>query len=79
MDVELFREYCLSKPHVTEGMPFGEDVLVFKVGGKRALHLAWSPSLQRWRAVQYFAQLHLADVELQCFLRDAKKIIRSVG
>ena len=34
MDVELFREYCLSKPRVTEGMPFGEDVLVFKVGGK---------------------------------------------
>jgi predicted DNA-binding protein (MmcQ/YjbR family) len=34
MDVETFREYCLAKPHVTEGMPFGEDVLVFKVGGK---------------------------------------------
>ena len=34
MDLESFREYCLSKPHVTEGTPFGEDVLVFKVGGK---------------------------------------------
>ena len=34
MDVELFREYCLSKPCVTEGTPFGEDVLVFKVGEK---------------------------------------------
>ena len=34
MDVELFREYCLGKPHVTEGTPFGETVLVFKVGGK---------------------------------------------
>jgi predicted DNA-binding protein (MmcQ/YjbR family) len=34
MDVESFREYCLGKPHVTEGTPFGEDVLVFKVGGK---------------------------------------------
>jgi predicted DNA-binding protein (MmcQ/YjbR family) len=34
MDVELFREYCLNKPHVTEGTPFGEDVLVFKVAGK---------------------------------------------
>jgi predicted DNA-binding protein (MmcQ/YjbR family) len=34
MDVESFREYCLNKPHVTEGTPFGEDVLVFKVGGK---------------------------------------------
>ena len=34
MDLEKFREYCLIKPHVTEGTPFGEDVLVFKVGGK---------------------------------------------
>ena len=34
MDLEQFREYCLTKPHVTESTPFGEDVLVFKVGGK---------------------------------------------
>lgn len=34
MDLGAFREYCLNKPHVTEGTPFGEDVLVFKVGGK---------------------------------------------
>ena len=34
MDLEQFREYCLSKPHATEGTPFGPDVLVFKVGGK---------------------------------------------
>jgi predicted DNA-binding protein (MmcQ/YjbR family) len=34
MDLAQFREYCLSKPHATEGTPFGPDVLVFKVGGK---------------------------------------------
>ena len=34
MHVEAFREYCLKKRHVTEGMPFGETVLVFKVAGK---------------------------------------------
>jgi predicted DNA-binding protein (MmcQ/YjbR family) len=34
MDLAKFREYCLSKLHVTEGTPFGETVLVFKVGGK---------------------------------------------
>src|SRR6266511_2511693 len=34
MDLEQFREYCLRKPGATEGTPFGEDVLVFKVGGK---------------------------------------------
>jgi len=34
MDVVEFREYCLGKPNTTEGMPFGETVLVFKVAGK---------------------------------------------
>ena len=32
--MDAFREYCLSKTGATEGTPFGEDVLVFKVGGK---------------------------------------------
>ena len=32
--IEEFRDYCLLKPGVTEEMPFGEDTLVFKVGGK---------------------------------------------
>jgi predicted DNA-binding protein (MmcQ/YjbR family) len=34
MDLEQFREYCLSKVGATESMPFGESVLVFKVAGK---------------------------------------------
>ena len=34
MDLEQFREYCLSKVAATESMPFGEDVLVFKAAGK---------------------------------------------
>ncbi len=34
MDLETFREYCLSKAKATESTPFGEDVLVFKVGSK---------------------------------------------
>ena len=34
MDIASFREYCLGKRGVTEGTPFGETVLVFKVGGK---------------------------------------------
>ncbi len=34
VDIETFREYCLNKAQVTEGAPFGEDVLVFKVGSK---------------------------------------------
>ncbi len=34
MDIEQFRNYCLSKPGVTEECPFGPDTLVFKVMGK---------------------------------------------
>jgi len=34
MNIELIREYCINKPQVTEGFPFGEDTLVFKVKGK---------------------------------------------
>jgi len=34
MDIETLREYVLQKPSVTEGFPFGEDTLVFKVNNK---------------------------------------------
>lgn len=34
MDIELLREYCISKKNVTESFPFGEDTLVFKRDGK---------------------------------------------
>jgi predicted DNA-binding protein (MmcQ/YjbR family) len=34
MNLAEFREYCLTKPSATEGIPFGPDVLVFKVSGK---------------------------------------------
>lgn len=34
MNIELFRDYCITKTGVTEEFPFGPDTLVFKVGGK---------------------------------------------
>jgi predicted DNA-binding protein (MmcQ/YjbR family) len=34
MNIEEFREYCLSKDEVTEGFPFDETTLVFKVFDK---------------------------------------------
>jgi predicted DNA-binding protein (MmcQ/YjbR family) len=34
MNIEAFREYCLSKKGVTEEFPFDESTLVFKVMGK---------------------------------------------
>jgi predicted DNA-binding protein (MmcQ/YjbR family) len=34
MDGEAFRDYCLRKKGTTEGFPFDDKVLVFKVLGK---------------------------------------------
>jgi len=34
MNTEFIREYCLSKKEVTESLPFGPSVLVFKVCDK---------------------------------------------
>lgn len=34
MNVEDFRNYCLSKKGVTESFPFDSLTLVFKIGGK---------------------------------------------
>jgi predicted DNA-binding protein (MmcQ/YjbR family) len=37
LNIEQLRDYCLAKAGVTEGFPFDEDTLVFKVGGKMFL------------------------------------------
>jgi predicted DNA-binding protein (MmcQ/YjbR family) len=34
MNIETFREYCLSRKGVTEEFPFDQETLVFKVLGK---------------------------------------------
>lgn len=34
MDLDAIRTYCLSKPAAEETLPFGPNVLVFKVAGK---------------------------------------------
>ncbi|MBU2491882.1 MAG: MmcQ/YjbR family DNA-binding protein [Bacteroidetes bacterium] len=34
MDIDNIRDYCLKKKGVTEGFPFDEETLVFKVMGK---------------------------------------------
>ncbi|MEO5719876.1 MAG: MmcQ/YjbR family DNA-binding protein [Chthoniobacterales bacterium] len=34
MQIDTFREYCLAKSGATEDTPFGDEHLVFKVGGK---------------------------------------------
>jgi predicted DNA-binding protein (MmcQ/YjbR family) len=55
MNIEDLRAHCLKKPDVTEGFPFGENTLVFKVKGKifalanldgdRSLNLKCDPAI----------------------------------
>ncbi|MDQ6809712.1 MAG: MmcQ/YjbR family DNA-binding protein [Verrucomicrobiota bacterium] len=40
MDAPAFRAACLAKPGASEGTPFGDDALVFKVAGKMFALLA---------------------------------------
>lgn len=44
MDIEKVRKYCLKKKGVTEGFPFDEETLVFKVMGKMFCLLSLSRS-----------------------------------
>ncbi|MGH2567702.1 MAG: MmcQ/YjbR family DNA-binding protein, partial [Bacteroidota bacterium] len=38
MTLDIIRNYCLNKPgRITEGFPFGEGALVYKVNGKMFL------------------------------------------
>ena len=45
MNIEELRDYALLKPGATEGFPFGEDTLVFKVGGKIFLLAGLTPGI----------------------------------
>jgi len=40
MNIEEIREYCLSLNGVTEDMPFGDDVVVYRLEGKIFLCLS---------------------------------------
>lgn len=42
MNIEDIRDYCLAKKGTTEGFPFDEDTLVFKIGGKMFLLMSIS-------------------------------------
>jgi predicted DNA-binding protein (MmcQ/YjbR family) len=50
MNVEEIREHCLQKQLVEEGFPFGEDTLVFKVGGKMFLLVSLDASPLQFNA-----------------------------
>lgn len=43
MNIETLREYCLAQKGVTEGCPFGDDILVFKVMNKMFAVLGLEP------------------------------------
>lgn len=46
MDIEYLREYALNKEGATEGTPFGDDTLVYKVYGKIFMLMSLDTPLQ---------------------------------
>ena len=67
MDIESFRLYCMSKPGVTEGFPFGENVMVLKVMEK----------MFALADVDAFESINLkCDPELAVQLREEGTILR---
>ncbi|WP_452222285.1 MmcQ/YjbR family DNA-binding protein [Lacinutrix salivirga] len=53
MNIEQLRNYCLSKPKVTEEFPFDQNTLVFKVLDKM---FALAP-LKKWESGEAFINL----------------------
>ena len=45
MDVETIRRLCLSFPHVTEDIQWGDDLL-FRIGGKIFVSVSLSPAAE---------------------------------
>ena len=39
MNIEQARIFALSQPYATEDMPFGDDWVVFRIGGKVFMHI----------------------------------------
>lgn len=61
MNVEDFRDYCLSKKGVTESFPFDNSTIVFKIGGK----------LFALAGIEFFASVNLkCDPERSIELRE---------
>jgi len=69
--IEELREYCMSKPQVTESFPFDADTLVFKVANKLFLLI----SLNRWEQGVGFINLK-CDRDWAQELRDNYTSIR---
>lgn len=59
MDIDRVREYCMSLPHATENLQWGDDLL-FKVGGKMFAALVLKPApvwLSFKCSIEEFAEL----------------------
>jgi len=68
MDVEQIREYCLSKPFVEESLPFGPDVLVFKIGGKIFLLLPLNTEQLQFNVKSNPEEIELLRENFSCVL-----------
>lgn len=71
MNIEQFRNYCLSKTETTEHFPFDNDVLVFKVMNK----MYALASLKQWESGDAYINLK-CDPEYAVELRETYDSIK---
>ncbi|NAS32210.1 MmcQ/YjbR family DNA-binding protein [Flavobacteriaceae bacterium R38] len=72
MNIEELHQYCINKKGTTEGFPFDEDTLVFKVMGK----MFALTSLKKWEAGERSVNLK-CDPEWALELREQYESVRS--
>lgn len=71
MNIEEIRDYCLSMKATSEGFPFDEDVLVFKVLGKMFALM----SLKTWEEGEPYINLK-CDPEYALELRETFESVK---
>ena len=62
MNIEEARQYCLSLKNVTEGLPFGDDFLVFKVEDFSAVEPAWHFNKKYWNTIFLDRDMNREDI-----------------
>ncbi len=81
MYLDELREYCLSKPETSEGLPFDEETLVFKVAGKIFLltNISDSSSMNVKCEPEYALQLREHYPEIQPGYHMNKKMWNTIS
>ena len=78
MNIEEVRKYCLSLPDTEEAMPYGEDWVVFRVGGKIFLHIwleAYHLNKKHWNDI--FIEGSFPNRMIEDWIKESYELVKS--